>query len=962
MADEKKKSNAEFLKWFKPLIEALKELGGSATPEQARNKIIEDLNLSDDVVNETYGKSNTNKFSNQVAFARNYLVYGGYLDKSKPGIWALTESGKTVEMTDSLASDIFVTNAATHAKKEEDSSFNEKIEGLIAFYRKSFVQNWSDEKFKWEAVKCFQDNWNENEEFEIMFKKATKKAGNLLGSAGSYPLAQIFDFTKEDSNRTKEMFAKLYDESIPLEERIENFKDQSMLIIDNHNKSNPSEKWISSFQNENSISTYLWLRYPDKYYIYKFSEFSKVERLLTDKPVIKKGNGISNLLAGFELYNKLAEALKEDEEISRIFREFLTESCYPDPEFRTLAIDFVFQISRYYRDSVDEFESNDMDNEYKNFKCLLEYFVSHLEYVQNQDTDFIGYNKYIKEYVDEGTFKKTRRGWKGDSIRKQVEKWEQYDISKIFIAVTPNHGNDYKSNLCYLNWKGTGINIIAGWNKENHISGLCLHVYNDENRTRKNIGSAKSLSALGLFDDLPPNQELKQFFDDFKKLLTDDHQNVINEIEEKEMEKLIEQLKSAKNLIFTGAPGTGKTFLAEEIAEKMGAEHKLVQFHPSYDYTDFVEGLRPVEKNGTLGFERKDGAFKEFCELAIKNLEDSKKSKEDAEKEATTKELIEDFISDSVDSSKEYKIATGNKFYITSSDENYVYINIPANDKIKELSLQKSVLIDLLNSKEKLVSGNSIRDFYKRKWRKQEDSYYLALYNEVYDGNKKAKSVKIETVKRKDFVFIIDEINRGEVSKIFGELFYAIDPGYRGNKDKAVQTQYQNLIKDDDVFKDGFYIPENVYIIGTMNDIDRSVESIDFAFRRRFTWKEITAEDSMSILDKTEAWEKDKQPSAETIEELKNRLRNLNEEISRTDGLNSSYHIGASYLLKYAMYEEYGESEALSKLWDNHLKCVLFEYLRGRPQIEDVLESLKSSFMNKVEDSSDELEEENQES
>ena len=838
MAEEKKKSNAEFLKWFKPLIEALKELGGSATPEQTRNKIIEDLNLSDDVVNELYGKSNTNKFSNQVAFARNYLVYGGYLDKSKPGIWALTESGKTVEMTDSLASDIFVTNAATHAKKEEDSSFNEKIEGLIAFYRKSFVQNWSDEKFKWEAVKCFQDNWNENEEFEIMFKKATKKAGNLLGSAGSYPLAQIFDFTKEDSNRTKEMFAKLYDESIPLEERIENFKDQSMLIIDNHNKSNPSEKWISSFQNENSISTYLWLRYPDKYYIYKFSELSKVERLLTDKPVIKKGNGISNLLAGFELYNKLAEALKEDEEITRIFREFLTESCYPDPEFRTLAIDFGFQISRYYRDSVDEFESNDMDNEYKNFKCILEYFVSHLEYVQNQDTDFIGYNKYIKEYVDEGTFKKTGRGWKGDSIRKQIEKWEQYDISKIFIAVTPNHGNDYKSNLCYLNWKGTGINIIADWNKENHISGLCLHVYNDENRTRKNIGSAKSLSALGLFDDLPPNQELKQFLDDFKKLLTDDHQNVINEIEEKKMEELIEQLKSAKNLIFTGAPGTGKTFLAEEIAEKMGAEHKLVQFHPSYDYTDFVEGLRPVEKNGSLGFERKDGAFKEFCKDAIE-------------------------------------------------------------------------------------SNNS----------------------------------------EKPFVFIIDEINRGEVSKIFGELFYAIDSGYRGRKDKAVQTQYQNLIKDGDTFKDGFYVPENVYIIGTMNDIDRSVESIDFAFRRRFTWKEITAEDSMAILDKDDAWKSyGSKPSSGTVEDLKNRLRNLNEEISRTDGLNSSYHIGASYLLKYAMYEEYGESEALAKLWDNHLKCVLFEYLRGRPQIEDALESLKSSFMNKVEDASDELEEENQES
>ena len=90
------------------------------------------------------------------------------------------------------------------------------------------------------------------------------------------------------------------------------------------------------------------------------------------------------------------------------------------------------------------------------------------------------------------------------------------------------------------------------------------------------------------------------------------------------------------------------------------------------------------------------------------------------------------------------------------------------------------------------------------------------------------KKVEETVVERKNYVFIIDEINRGEISKIFGELFFSIDPGYRGVAG-TVQTQYQNLIEDGDIYENGFYVPENVYIIGTMNDIDRSVDSMDFA-------------------------------------------------------------------------------------------------------------------------------------
>ncbi|MEI0701069.1 AAA family ATPase [Brachyspira intermedia] len=257
-------------------------------------------------------------------------------------------------------------------------------------------------------------------------------------------------------------------------------------------------------------------------------------------------------------------------------------------------------------------------------------------------------------------------------------------------------------------------------------------------------------------------------------------------------------------------------------------DYGFIQFHQSYDYTDFVEGLRPIkDSNGNIGFERKDGIFKKFCKEALKNR-----------------------------SSK--------------------------------------------------------------------------------------------------FVFIIDEINRGEISKIFGELFFAIDPGYRGESGK-VQTQYNNLINndesdEDDEFEDGFFVPENVYIIGTMNDIDRSVESMDFAMRRRFAWKEIKAEDTQDMLDSmfddnTAITNKD-----DIIKEAKGRMDNLNKAIEQIESFNSSYHIGASYFLKLKNYYNGGNiEEAFNSLWENHLRGLLYEYLRGMPDAESKLEELKK-FIVKEED------------
>ena len=288
---------------------------------------------------------------------------------------------------------------------------------------------------------------------------------------------------------------------------------------------------------------------------------------------------------------------------------------------------------------------------------------------------------------------------------------------------------------------------------------------------------------------------------------TDEIKDVISKyMFELKEEECLEKLQKSRQIILTGAPGTGKSYAAREIANRLTGNKAenidFVQFHPSMDYTDFVEGLRPIKDDkGQIGFERRDGIFKAFCKKALENQE--------------------------------------------------------------------------------------------------------------------------------NFVFIIDEINRGDISKIFGELFFAIDPSYRGEKGK-ITTQYQNLVESDDLYAGGFYIPENVYIIGTMNDIDRGVESMDFAIRRRFTWIEVNPDDTQSMLDSG---------IPEYAADAKERMGALNKVIFTNPSLGKAYQIGAAYFLR--LNELNGDFDAL---WAYHLEPLLREYLRGDPRAEEFLDEMKKAY------------------
>ena len=408
-------------------------------------------------------------------------------------------------------------------------------------------------------------------------------------------------------------------------------------------------------------------------------------------------------------------------------------------------------------------------------------------------------------------------------------------------------------------------------------------------------------------------------------------------------------LIESKNIIFRGAPGTGKSYLAKQIAtdiisegyfdkyESLNDEQKkqveFVQFHPSYDYSDFVEGLRPkINDDGSMGFELKDGIFKSFVSRARRNYENSQKPKEIVAKETSVQESMKNFFDNIELGVDEFKTLTGNSFYVSSIDDNFIHITIPGNDVVNKLVLSVSEIKQMLESGLTFNKVKDITNFFNKQFASQAYSYEFVILKAIQSNKIRTRPSSVETEPLKKYIFIIDEINRGEISKIFGELFYSIDPGYRG-KSGEIATQYSNL----QMGNEKFYIPENLYIIGTMNDIDRSVDSFDFAMRRRFRFIEIKADATSGMLDGLKSNRLDDAANELLPEEAINRMTALNEAILEVEDLNENYQIGASYFLKL-------KNLTFDELWTDCLRPLLQEYVQGLYDEEGKIKKFATAY------------------
>ena len=422
---------------------------------------------------------------------------------------------------------------------------------------------------------------------------------------------------------------------------------------------------------------------------------------------------------------------------------------------------------------------------------------------------------------------------------------------------------------------------------------------------------------------------------------------VISKVEEKKSSQeyknpYSKMLLESKNIIFRGAPGTGKSYLAKQIAadiisngftdrysdltDEQKRQMEFVQFHPSYDYSDFVEGIRPkMNEDGSMGFELQEGIFKCFVDKARKNLENSQKSKEKIKKEISANTVMANFFDNIEYGVQEFYTIKGNKFTVTDVDDKYIYIAIPGNKTVDKLNLNIDEVRKMLESGRDFEKVSDITNFFGKQFATQNYSYDFVLFEEIKKEGLKEVKTNVAPEELKKYIFIIDEINRGEISKILGELFFSIDPGYRG-KSGEVATQYSNMHDDPD---EKFYIPENVYIIGTMNDIDRSVDSFDFAMRRRFRFVEVKAKETQDMLESLE----NEALKSKAVE----RMDRLNAEILKVDDLNENYQIGASYFLKL-------KTLSFEELWTDYLKPLLQDYVRGLYDEEGIMKRFERAY------------------
>lgn len=772
-----------------------------------------------------------------------------------------------------------------------------RLKDVLVAYKQNFVaKQWGDEKYKWEAVKWFQDNWDVNApDFAEMLNRSLDKTFNLLASNNNFPKGMIVGFAKSAPEEVRAMFIALFDESKDVFERLDAFKMQSSILLEKYGNGAAQH-----YQYENAISTYLWLRYPDKYYIYKFGEVKTVASELESDYRFKKGAYADNIRNFLKLYDEISAALKEDTELVNLFQSQLTDTCYPDPELKTLTIDVGFYISRYYsqKDSAPDTTSwygADFDP-----GLSIEDWSKLLKDETVFTTGALEIMKRMKDYGGMASCKQL--------AVKYGETKNFYNSGSVALArrvceatgVNPNTRDDGSTQWWTILYTGRD----AGKDED----GSFIWKLRDELSAALDKAD---LSGIELYVATAPGEQDRGYWWlnanpkiwSFADIAVGEVQSYTLYNENGNKRRIFQNFLDAKagDMIIGYESNPVKQIVAigrvsaEQDGEKLFFE-KVEGLTSPIDYAT-LRGCPELERmeyfqnpQGSL-FKLTRGEYDFILDMIREENPVATEASIDAYKKS-------DFLDEVYMTEKRYE----NLVAVLRNKKNIILQGAPGVGKtFAARRLAWSMMGEKDDSRIEFVQFHqnySYEDFMMG-YKPVEDGFELK-YGIFYRFCQKAANQP-----DKEFFFIIDEINRGNMSKIFGELLMLIEKDYRGTK---ATLAYNGL---------SFSVPKNLYIIGMMNTADRSLAMIDYALRRRFSFFEVEPGfDSEGFIHYQNSL------NNETLNELVNKVKDLNREISLDKSLGKGFCIGHSYFCGRDVCTE----EWLHSIVDYDILPMLSEY------------------------------------
>lgn len=488
---------------------------------------------------------------------------------------------------------------------------NTRFQELLEEYKSELKgARWDDEKFKWQAIKGFQDHWDiETIDFCTMLKNSLDKTFNLLASSHYFPKKMIIEFAQKEPETVRQMFIELFDESKDLYDRMVSFKTKSKELVSKYWKPTNND-----FQTENTITTYLWLRYPDKYFIYKFEEAKSLSNELKTSYVFKTGDYKNNIENFMGLYDEICVELSKDVELKQIVQSKLEEDCYEDPECKTLAIDFGYFVNQRQKAKKNDEEkvSLSVKEETEDYSLTEPHywFLSANPKIWSMSSMPVGKEQSYTLYNDNGNKRRVFQNFLDAKVGDVIIGYESTPIKQVvaILEVTKEQDGEriYFKKVESLSSPIDFALLKACPGLENMEFFVCSQ------------GSLFKLTKdeYNLILDLIREENPIQTDKIINKYTKEDFLNDVY-VTDAKYDRFVSVLKKKKNIILQGPPGVGKTFAAKRLAysimgEKDDDRIEFVQFHQNYSYEDFMLGYKPCEN----GFEMKYGIFYQFCQKA----------------------------------------------------------------------------------------------------------------------------------------------------------------------------------------------------------------------------------------------------------------------------------------------------------------------------------------------------------